>query len=126
MIVVLFLHILVETIIGLLLLFYPDAMEIIPGFGQGEGASYQMLLKMYGLSALFLAAIGVVILVIRREQTQVAFLLAALLSGFHLLMAGVQFSHNPDTRAMLLHFLLCIFLGGIYARRKELIESESL
>lgn len=126
MTIILLLHIIVEFIVGALLLFYPGAAELIPGFAQGEGDSYQMVLKMYGLSALFLSAIGMVALMIRKEYTQIAFLLVALLSGFHLIMAGIQFSHNPDTRAMLLHFLLCIFLGSIYARRETLIEDDNL
>lgn len=122
MVFVLYLHIIIEALIGLLLLFYPGVGEVLPGFGDGEGNSYQMVVKMYGLAALMLAAIGVMALLLRHEQSKTAFMLVALLSGFHFFMAGIQFTYNPDTRAMLLHFLLCIFLAGIYVRRKELME----
>lgn len=117
---ILALHILIEGLIGLLLLFYPGVIDFLPGFADAEGNSYQMLLKMYGLAALFLAAIGGLALWKSRRDAPTAFLLVLLLSSYHFAMALVQFGYNPDTRAALLHFLMGIFLAAIFARREEI------
>ncbi len=114
------LHIFIEGAIGLLLLFYPAVADLLPGFADAEGSSYQMLLKMYGLAALFLAAIGGLALWKSRRDTPTAFLLVLLLSSYHFAMALVQFGYNSDTRAALLHFLLGIFLAAIFVRREEI------
>lgn len=114
------LHIFIEGIIGLLLLFYPAVANLLPGFADAAGDSYQMLLKMYGLAALFLAAIGGLALWKSHSDAPTAFLLVLLLSSYHFAMALVQFGYNPDTRAALLHFLLGIFLAAIFVRREEI------
>lgn len=120
MVFVLYLHIVFEGLVGLLLLAYPAATDLLPGFGKGEGASFDMLVKMYGLAALFLAAMGVFALRQRKLAPSIAFQLVLLLSTFHFLMAIIQYVYNPDTNAALLHFLLGIFLAGIYVRRGKL------
>lgn len=121
--VVLGLHIVVELAVGLLFLFYPEIGDVVPGFGDGKGNSHYLLIKMYGLAALFLSAVGVIAFLKRRTETKMSFLLVALLSGFHFLMAAVQIGYNPDTRASLLHFLLGLFLAAIYVRRDQLIPA---
>ncbi len=119
MVFVLYLHIVIEGLVGLCLLIYPAATEFLPGFGQGTGSSFDMLVKMYGLAALFLATIGGLALWQRKRTPAVAFQLMLLLSTFHFLMAVIQYAYNPDTRAALLHFLLGLFLVAIYVRREE-------
>ena len=54
------LHTLIESIAGLLFLFYPNAGDLVPGFGTGEGPSFDLLMQMYGLAALFLAALSLI------------------------------------------------------------------
>ncbi len=116
---VLLLHTLIEGIAGLLFLFYPGTPELVPGFGSATGDSYGLLLKMYGLAALFLAALSL-LAYLRRSVREVYLLVTASLSAFHFGMAIIQAFYNPDSRGMLLHFLLAIFLAARYvARRRE-------
>ena len=116
---ILLLHTLVEAVVGLLFLFYPGAADLVPGFGAGRGDSFDLLMKMYGLAALFLATLSLVTYFNRTHR--MLFLAATgLLAGFHYLMCILQAFYNPDSRAMLLHFLLAIFLTARYfSRRRE-------
>ena len=116
---ILLLHTLIEAAIGLLFLFHPQAGEIIPGFGSATGDSFDLLMKMYGLAALFLAAISLYAYFKRSEDN--LFLAATLgLSLFHYGMMIVQFLYNSDQRASLLHFLLAIFLTTQYLKRRKM------
>ena len=116
---ILLLHTLIEAVIGLLFLFFPGVSELIPGFGSSEGPTYELLMKMYGLAALYLA--GLSAWGWYRQRNTPTFLLVTLsLSIFHYGMIAVQTFYNPDSRAALLHFLLAIFLTGQYlGRRRE-------
>lgn len=116
---ILLLHTLIEAIIGLLFLFYPGAGDLVPGFGTSEGPSFELLMKMYGLAALFLATLSL-IAYLRRRNDSIYLLVTLTLSGFHYLMILVQTIYNPDQRAALLHFLLAIFMTAQYlGRRRE-------
>ncbi|MCP9237388.1 hypothetical protein [Lewinella sp. JB7] len=115
---ILLLHTLIEAVVGLLFLFYPQAGDLVPGFGTSEGPSYDLLTKMYGLSALFLAGLSLYAY-LRRTQDAVFLLLTLSLSIYHYLMILVQTIYNPDQRAALLHFLLAIFLTGQYLGRRR-------
>lgn len=117
MVFVLWLHILIEAVVGLFFLFYPEAGDVIPGFGDGEGRSHQLLMKMYGLAALFVSAIGIGAYAKRLTNVALTYMIMLWLSAFHFAMTGVQLMYNPDQRAALLHLLLGMFLAGIYIRR---------
>lgn len=115
---ILLLHTLIEAAVGVLFLVYPNADDLVPGFGRGEGESFELLLAMYGLAALFLAALSLVTYL--RRDDRILFLVVTLsLCVFHLSMSVVQAFGNPDSRAMLLHFLLGIFLGGQFINRRR-------
>lgn len=119
---ILLLNTLVEGLAGLLFLFYPGASEVIPGFDDGTGNSYVLLMKMYGVAALFLAALsGVGYL--KRDNRELVQTISGLLALFHFGLAIVLTYYHPDTRAMLLHFLLGIFLGGEYVKNRRLLTS---
>lgn len=122
---ILLLHTLVEATVGLLFLFYPGAADLVPGFGTSEGQSFDMLMKMYGLAALFLAALSLITYMSRANRVLVLTVTGSLCL-FHLAMTVIQSYYNPDPRAMLVHFLLAIFLGGRYiqTRRTEWVESQ--
>jgi hypothetical protein len=116
---ILLLHTLIEAVVGLLFIFYPQAGDLVPGFGTSEGPSYELLMKMYGLAALFLASLSLIGFV-RRKETPIFLLITLVLSVYHYLMILVQTIYNPDQRAALLHFLLAIFMTAQYlGRRRE-------
>lgn len=117
MVLILLLHIVVEAVVGFFFLFYPSAGDVIPGFGDGEGSSHYLLMKMYGLAALFLAAIGIGAYVKRLTNVALTYQIMLWLAGYHFAMTGVQLLYNPDQRAGLLHLLLGLFLAGVYIRR---------
>ena len=120
---ILLLHTLIEGIIALLFMFYPQAGDLVPGFGTSEGASFELLMKMYGWSAALLAGLSLVAYFSRANR--VVFLtVTGLLSLFHIGMAVIQGLHNPDPRAMLLHFLLAILIGGQYVNQRRQAWSE--
>lgn len=120
---ILLLHTLIEAIIGLLFLFFPLLTDAVPGFGDGAGGSYLLLLKMYGLAALLLATLSLVAY-LKRSDDKIFLFVTLTLSGFHYLMILVQTFYNPDQRAALLHFLLAIFLTGQYLGRRRTAWSE--
>lgn len=121
---ILLLHTLVEGIIGLLFLFYPAAGALVPGFAAGEGDSYVLLMKMYGVAALFLAGISLLAYV-RKDNTTIFLFVTLTLSVFHYVMIIVQTVYNFDQRGALLHFLLAIFLTAQYlGRRKQGWDSD--
>ena len=115
---ILLLHTLIEATVAFLFLFYPEAGDLVPGFGTSEGPSFELLMKMYGLSAAFLAGLTLIAYFSRANRVLVL-TITGTLSIFHLLMAGIQAFWNPDPRAGLLHFLLGILLGGIYMRYRK-------
>ena len=116
---ILLLHTLIEGAIALLFLFYPAAGDLVPGFGDGAGGSFDLLMKMYGLAAAFLAGLSGWAYY-RRAHTPTFLLLTLSLSIYHYGMILVQMLYNTDSRAGLLHFLLAIFLTGQYlGRRRE-------
>ncbi|PPK87194.1 hypothetical protein CLV84_0130 [Neolewinella xylanilytica] len=115
---ILLLHTLIQAVVGFLFLFYPHAGDLVPGFGTSEGPSFVLLMKMYGLAALFLG--GLSLHGYRKRNDDPTFLLVTLsLSIYHYLMIAVQTVYNPDHRATLLHFLLAIFLTGQYLGRRR-------
>jgi len=116
---ILLLHTLIEAAVGLLFLFYPGAPELVPGFGGSSGPGFELLMKMYGVAALFLAALSLVTY-LRREDRVLMLTITGLLTLFHFGLAVVLAFWNPDPRAMLLHFLLAIFLGGRYVATRRL------
>ena len=116
---ILLLHTLIEAAVGLLFLFYPQAGELVPGFGTSQGPSFELLMKMYGLAALFLAGLSL-LAYLRRANTAIFLVITLTLSVYHYAMILVQTIYNPDQRAALLHFLLAIFLTAQYlGRRRE-------
>ncbi len=120
---ILLLHTLIEAAAGLLFLFYPGAPDLVPGFSAGSGESYTLLMKMYGLAACFLASLSL-LAYLKKENEELVRLLTLSLAGFHLGMTIIQAGYNVDSRAMLLHFLLLIFLVGYYVRGKKLLKGE--
>lgn len=121
---ILLLHTLIEGLAGLIFLFYPDAANFVPGFADGEGQSFLMLMKMYGLAALLLAGLSLTGW-FQRENRSVLLIISALLAAFHLGMTIVQAIYNPVPQAMLLHFMLFLFLSGQYIkeRKKSWVEN---
>jgi hypothetical protein len=123
---VLILHTLIEACVGLLLLFYPGAAELIPGFADGQGESYLMVTKMYGLAACFLAGMSL-LAYLKKDNKEFVGLILGSLTVFHLGMTCIQAIYNSDPRAMLLHFLLLIVLGGrfIQVRKTDWAENAA-
>jgi glycopeptide antibiotics resistance protein len=117
------LHTLIEGTTGLLFLFYPEAGDLVPGFGTSEGPSFDLLMNMYGLTALFLAALSLIAYFSRANRVLVL-TISGSLAIFHLGMTIIQAYGNPDPRAMLLHFLLLIFLGGRYVQARRVAWAE--
>lgn len=117
------LHTLIEGTVGLLFLFYPEAGDLVPGFGTSEGASFDLLMRMYGLTALFLAVLSLITYFSRANRVLVL-TVSGSLAIFHLGMAIIQAYGNPDPRAMLLHFLLLIFLGARYVQARKAAWAE--
>ncbi|NJB87794.1 hypothetical protein GGR26_003580 [Lewinella marina] len=122
---ILLLHTLIQAVVAFLFLFYPEAGDLVPGFGTSEGPSFQLLMKMYGLSALYTAGLSLWAF-FRRRDTPTFLLVTLSLSLFHYLMILVQSMYNPDSRAALLHFLLAIFLTAQYLGRRREGWSEHL
>ena len=117
------LHTLIEGTVGLLFLFYPEAGDLVPGFGSSEGPSFDLLLQMYGLAALLIAALSLIAYFSRANRVLVL-TISGSLSVFHLGMTIIQAYGNPDPRAMLLHFLLLIFLGARYVQARKVAWAE--
>ncbi|MEM6397986.1 MAG: hypothetical protein AAF741_16670 [Bacteroidota bacterium] len=117
---VLFLHTLIEGAIGMLFLFYADAPNLVPGFADGSGVSYTMIMHMYGLAALFLAATsGYLLWRLDALKGATGQTLLLFLMLYHVGMAIIQLQENIDPRAAYLHFLLVILLGGVFGRLRE-------
>ncbi|MEM9258116.1 MAG: hypothetical protein AAGA62_00635 [Bacteroidota bacterium] len=114
----LLLNTLIEGIVAILFLFYPGAADLVPGFAEAEGPSYVLLMKMYGLAALLLAGLSLLGW-FKRKDRELLLSITGILTLFHLGMAIIQAGYNPDSRAMLLHFLLAIFLGGQYVQQRK-------
>lgn len=114
---VLLLHILIEAAVGILFLFVPAAGNLVPGFEDGAGEGYLLLMKMYGLAALFLAAVGVFAYLKRITDTALSYQIMLWLAIFHFAMGGIQLFYNSDQRPSLLHLLMGLFLIGLYIRR---------
>lgn len=121
---ILLLHTLIEAVVGLFFLFHPEAGDLIPGFGTSEGQSFTLLMKMYGLAALFLAALSLITYYSRANRVLVL-TVTGTLAVFHLGMAIIQAIYNPDPRAMLLHFVLLILLGGRYVKTRKVAWNET-
>ncbi len=115
---ILLLHTLIQAVVAFLFLFYDNAGDLVPGFGTSEGPSFVLLMKLYGLTAFFLAGLSAYAYW-RRTDDKIFLLLTLSLSIYHFLMIAVQTVYNPDQRAALLHFLLAIFLTGQYLGRKK-------
>lgn len=116
---ILLLHTLIMAFVGLMFLFYPEVGDLVPGYGTAEGDSFQLLIKSYGVTGLFLAGLSLYAW-LRRTDDRVFLVLTAALSAYHYAMILVQMIYNSDQRAGLLHFLLAIFLTAQYlGRRRE-------
>ncbi len=115
---ILLLHTLIEAVVAFLFMFYSNVGDLVPGFGTSEGESFELLLRMYGWSAAFLASLSL-IAYFSRDNRVLLLTITGTLSVFHIGMAIIQGLHNPDARAMLLHFLLAIFMGGRYVSRRR-------
>lgn len=114
----LLLNTLIEGIIAILFLFYPGATDLVPGFAEAEGPSYVLLIKMYGLAALLLSGLSLIGW-FKRANQELLLSITGILTLFHLGMAIIQAGYNGDSRAMLLHFLLAIYLGGQYVQQRK-------
>ena len=121
---ILLLHALIEGTIAILFMFYPEAGDLVPGFGTSEGDSFDMVMKMYGWSAALLAGLSVVAYYSRANRP-IFLTITGILSIFHIGMAIIQGLHNPDPRGMLLHFILAILIGGQYVNQRRQAWSES-
>lgn len=122
---VLFLHTLIEGAIGLLFLFYPAAPDLVPGFADGGGSSFTMLMHMYGLAAIFLAAVsGYLLWRMDSLKEPTGQTLLVFLIFYHLGMAVIQLQENIDPRAAYLHFLLVILFGGVFGRLRGWYEES--
>lgn len=123
---VLLLHTLIEATVAFLFMFYPGAGDLVPGFGTSEGASFELLMKMYGWAAALLASMSLIAYFSRANRV-LLLTITGILAVFHIGMAVIQGLHNPDPRAMLLHFLLAIFMGGQYVnqRRQAWVEETA-
>ncbi len=121
---ILLLHTLIEAAAGLLFMFHPGAAELVPGFAAGSGESYTMVMKMYGLAACFLAGMSL-LAYFKQQNKELVRLLTLSLAGFHFGMTIIQAAYNADQRAMLLHFLLLIFLLGYYVQGKKLEKGSA-
>lgn len=115
---ILLLHTLIEAAVGLLFLLFPGVGVQVPGFGDGAGASFGLLMKMYGLAALFLAGLSAYGYAKRRREAIFLFVTLSL-SIYHYGMLLLLTVYHPDQRAALLHFLLAIFLTGQYLGRRK-------
>ena len=121
---ILLLNSLIEGAVGIFFLFYPAAAEPVTGWLGETGLTEQVTIKMYGVAALFLATLSAIGYA-KRNLRPVYLLVTGMLAGFHLTLAAVLFLYHPDQRAMLLHFLLGIFLAGRYFQRKRLRGSAA-
>ena len=120
MALVLALNTIIEGIVGLIFLFHPTAGDFVPGFGDGNGPAYILLLKMYGVAALFSAALSGVTYFAREYRVLVLSSLG-LLGLFHAGLSVVSFLYHPDPRAGVLHFLLFLFFAATYIQRRKLL-----
>ena len=115
---ILLLHALIEGVVALMFMFYPEVGDLVPGFGTSEGDSFDLVMKMYGWAAALLAALSVVAYFSRANRV-VYLTITGLLSLYHIGLSIILAIHNPDPRAFLLHFLLAIFLGGLYVNQRR-------
>lgn len=125
MALVLALNTIIEGFVGLVFLFYPEAGDFIPGFGDGNGTSYLLLMKMYGVTALFAAALSGVTY-FSREYRVLVMTTLGLLGFMHMGLSIVSFLYHPDPRAGVLHFLLFLFFAATYIQHRKLITTRSV
>jgi hypothetical protein len=125
MALVLALNTIIEGLVGLTFLFHPMAGDFIPGFGDGDGTSYVLLMKMYGVAALLAAALSGVTYFAREYRVLVMTTLG-LLALFHAGLSTVSFIYHPDPRAGVLHFLLFLFFTTTYIQRRNLLTRADL
>ena len=120
---ILLLHTLIEAVVALVFMFYPEAGDLTPGFGSSEGASFDLVMKMYGWSAALLAALSLVAYYSRANRP-VFLTVTGLLALYHIGLSIILAIHNPDPRAFLLHFLLAILIGGQYVNQRRTAWAE--
>lgn len=125
MALVLALNTIIEGIVGLIFLFHPNPGDFVPGFGDGNGSAYILLMKMYGVAALFAAALSGVTYFAREYRVLVMSSLG-LLGLFHAGLSAVSFLYHPDPRAGVLHFLLFLFFATTYIQRRKLISQGDI
>ncbi|NJO87080.1 MAG: hypothetical protein HC821_03435, partial [Lewinella sp.] len=99
----LWLHILVEALVGLAFL-VPGAVVFVPGMADGNGTAYFILLRMYGWAAMLLAALGVVAYLQMNKAPRLTYGLIVLLAVYHFGLTFLLLAYHPDQRAALLHF----------------------
>jgi hypothetical protein len=122
MALILALNTIIEGFVGLLFLFYPNAGDFVPGFGDGNGNAYELLLKLYGVASLFVASLSGVTYFSREHRVLVMTSLG-LLGLFHAGISVVSFLYHPDPRAGVLHFLLFLFFAAAYIQRRNLLTT---
>ena len=125
MALVLALNTIIEGLVGLTFLFHPEPGDFIPGFGDGDGTAYILLMKMYGVAALLAAAFSGVTYFAREYRVLVMTTLG-LLGLFHAGLSTVSFLYHPDPRAGVLHFLLFLFFATTYIQRRNLLTRADL
>jgi len=116
---ILWLHIILEGGIGILFLFFSEDLKQLPGFADGNGASFDLSIKLYGNAALFIAALGLIADLKRKQNLDLSYGICLTLSVFHFGLAAVLAAYHPDQRVFLLHFLMGIFLSALYVRRPK-------
>ncbi len=109
---------LLELGAGLVFLFLPGLVPLIPGLTNvGEGADVRMLLSMYGTVA---AVMGIYSLVLLRHTHRQSLMIGSLFlfALFHTAIALNQFITNTDVRVGIVHLLLGLLFWGVYWNRK--------
>lgn len=118
MALLLLLNAVVEGATGFFFLFYPQVLDYMPGFGQAEGDSVEMLTKMYGVATLMVALLST-IAYFSRDQRALLLTSVGLVAFFHFGITTVQYMYNPDYKGTFLHGLLFLFFLVYYFRERS-------
>lgn len=123
MALLLLLNAVVEGATGFFFLFYPEVLDYMPGFGQAEGDSVEMLAKMYGVATLMVALLSLVAYFSRRSRVLLLTTIG-LVAFFHFGITTVQYMYNPDYKGTFLHgVLFLVFLVYYYRERARTLPA---